>query len=168
MLATHEPVCAAARPDHSGRVRHQAWFEYCLFIQTWIPPNTRLPLVRFQIARSGAFYLHFRIRPRVQDLTNMHPKRPGKARPAPTGSHLYPSGGLGEGRLVGSRPGAAEVAAPGLAPLRQIGGFICLVSLTLAALMHMLLRTYDRTIWRAFWFGNPEQHPPRSILRRRD
>ena len=87
---------------------------------------------------------------------------------ATTGSHLYPSGGLGEGRLVGSRPGAAEVAAPGLAPLRQIGGFICLVSLTLAALMHMLLRTYDRTIWRAFWFGNPEQHPPRSILRRRD
>ena len=60
---------------------------------------------------------------------------------------IDPSGGLGEGRLVGSRPGVAEVAAPGLAPLRQIGGFICLVSL-------MLLRTYDGTIWRAFWFGN--------------
>ena len=63
----------------------------------------------------GAFYFAFppsRIRPRVQDLTNMHPKRPGKARPAPTGSHLYPSGGLGEGRLVGSRPGVARGAGP--------------------------------------------------------
>ena len=47
-----------------------------------------------------------------------------------------------------------EVAAPGLGPLRQIGCFICPVSLTLTALMHMLLRTYDGTIWRAFWFGN--------------
>ena len=55
---------------------------------------------------------------------------------------------------MGGRPGVAEVAAPSLAPLRQIGGFICLVSLTLAALMRMLLRTYDGTIWRAFWFGN--------------
>ena len=41
----------------------------------------------------------------------------------------------------------AEMAAPGLAPLRQIGGFICVVNLTLAALMHMLLRTYYGTIW---------------------
>ena len=64
------------RRGHCGRVRHQAWLECCLFIQTWIPPNTRLPLVWFQIARSGAFYLHFHIRPRVQNLTNMRPKRP--------------------------------------------------------------------------------------------
>ncbi len=30
-----------ARGHHSGRVRHQTWLKCCLFIQTWIPPNTR-------------------------------------------------------------------------------------------------------------------------------
>ncbi len=58
--AAHAPVCAAAppvvTPTASGT---KLWFEYCLFIQTWIPPNTRLPLVWFQIARSGAFYFAF-------------------------------------------------------------------------------------------------------------
>ena len=83
---------------HSGRVRHQAWLKCCLFIQTWIPPNTRRPWSGFQIARSGAFNLHFRIRPRVI----MRSKRPGRARQchhtgqaaeAPTGgaaSHTLP------------------------------------------------------------------------------
>ena len=59
--ACRSRACFRRRParGHSGRVRHQAWLACCLFIQTWIPPNTRLPLVWFQIARSGAFYFAF-------------------------------------------------------------------------------------------------------------
>jgi hypothetical protein len=65
-----------------------------------------------------------------------------------------PPAGLGRDAWWVAARAWLEVAAPGLAPLRQIGGFICLVSLTLVAVMHMLLRTYYGTIWRAFWFGN--------------
>jgi len=93
------------------------------------------------------------------------PKTSRKARPAPTGSHLYPSGGLGEDAWWVAA-GAAEVAA--LVWLHFADrGFICLVSLTLAALMHMLCApTTER--FGVLLVGNPEQHPPRSILRRRD
>jgi hypothetical protein len=32
-------VAFASSRSHSCRIRHQAWLEYCLFIQTWIPPQ---------------------------------------------------------------------------------------------------------------------------------
>jgi hypothetical protein len=32
-------VALASSLSHSGCVRHQAWLEYCLFMQTWIPPQ---------------------------------------------------------------------------------------------------------------------------------
>jgi len=32
-------VAFASSRSYSGRVRHQAWLEYCLFLQTWIPPQ---------------------------------------------------------------------------------------------------------------------------------
>ena len=32
-------VAFASSRSQFGRVRHQAWLEYCLFIQTWIPPQ---------------------------------------------------------------------------------------------------------------------------------
>jgi hypothetical protein len=32
-------VAFASSRSHSGRVRYQAWLEYCLFIRTWIPPQ---------------------------------------------------------------------------------------------------------------------------------
>ncbi len=80
-LPAHGPVCAAAppvvTPAASGTKlgSNVAYLSRRGFLRTHA-----LPLVWFQIARSGAFSLHFRIRPRVQDLTNMRPKRPGRAR----------------------------------------------------------------------------------------
>ncbi len=32
-------VAFASSRSYSGRVRYQAWLEYCLFLQTWIPPQ---------------------------------------------------------------------------------------------------------------------------------
>ncbi len=32
-------VAFASSHSYSGRVRHQTWLEYCLFLQTWIPPQ---------------------------------------------------------------------------------------------------------------------------------
>ena len=32
-------VAFASSRSYSGRVRHQTWLEYCLFSQTWIPPQ---------------------------------------------------------------------------------------------------------------------------------
>ena len=32
-------VAFASSRSYSGRVRHQVWLEYCLFLQPWIPPQ---------------------------------------------------------------------------------------------------------------------------------
>jgi len=86
-------VCAAARRDHSGPFGTKL-VRILLIYPDVDSSNTRLPLVRFQIADQGLF-ICISHPPRVQDLTNMHPKRPGRL-VLHNGSIIYiPSGGSG-------------------------------------------------------------------------
>ena len=93
MLAAHEPVCTAATPVVTTPAAfgtklgsNVAYLSRRGFLRTHA-----LPLLWFQIARSGAFYLYFRIRPRVSNLTNMRPKRPGRVSPYRPGRRGQPA-----------------------------------------------------------------------------
>ncbi len=90
---------------------------------------------------------------------------------------IYPSGGLGEGRLVGSRSGVARCGGPWSGPSSPDRGFICCVRPALPAALYPLLWSiciYAPILCNPMepsvgiiCLGGRANIPPRSILRRR-